>query len=229
MGIKGWLTVGGVILTGIAVWLGLKKKEDEHYEKIQMMIRDVDRKKPEEDKVKTVEEMTDDINQAIEGMDIDGDDTETKARTFEEIEKAYQDMRDAKQAILDRQKSIPKPNVVDNSSVLEAAEERKKFEDTMKELHEKQNDPEWQAEQERLRKEAEEKKEAAWKRKVKKAIEQKNFRTLEDLFDQKYAGGPWHPSPASVFGDACRDGVITDEFYHMASEYFGKLWCYSGD
>lgn len=229
MGIKGWLTVGGALLTGIAVWLGLKKKEDEHYEKIQKMIRDVDRKKTEVNKVKTVEEMTDDVDRAICGMDIDGDDTEPRARTFEEIEKTYQNMRNAKQAILDRQKSIPKPNIIDNRSILEAAEERKKFEDAMNELREKQNDPEWQAEQERLRKEAEEKKEATWKRKVKKAIEQKNFNTLEDLFDEKYAGGPWHPSPASVFGDAVHDGVISEEIYHMAAEHFGRLWDYSGD
>ena len=229
MGIKGWFTIGGLVLTGVAVWLGMKKKEDEHYEKIQKMIRDVDRKKPEENKVKTVEEMTDDIDRAIDGMDIDSDDMEPRARTFEEIEKTYQNMRNVKQAILDRQKSIQKPNIVDNRDILEAAKQHKEDEQKMQELQDKMNDPEWQAEQERLRKEAEEKKEATWKRKVKKAVEQKNFRTLEDLFDQKYAGGPWHPSPASVFSAACSHGDISEEILKMAEEHFGKLWCYSGD
>ena len=219
MGIKGWVAIGGAVLTGIAVWLGLKKKEDEHYEKIQKMIRDVDRKEP------TVEEMTDEVDQAIYGMNIDDDDADVKARTFEEIEQTYQNMRNTKQAILDKQK---KP-FIDNGEILEAARLQKECEEKLRELREKQNDPEWQAEQERLRKEMEEKEEATWKRKVKKAVEQKNYIALEELFDQKYAGGPWHPSPASVFGDACRDGVITDEFYHMAEEHFGKLWCYSGD
>ena len=135
--------------------------------------------------------------------------------------------------IIKKQEEFEKQNshteVIDNQDILEAARLQKECEEKLKELREKQNDPEWQAEQERLRKEMEEKKEATWKRKVKKAVEQKNYRALEELFDQKYAGGPWHPSPASVFGDACRDGVITNEFYHMAEEYFGKLWCYSGD
>lgn len=225
MGIKMVFGIGSLIVAGIAAFFRNRQKEDERNEKIQIMIHDVDMKKKEEEQPKTVEELANDIDRALSGMDVDGDDAEPKARTFEEIEKTYQDMRSVKQAILDRQK----PHVIDNASVLEAAQEQKDFEDKMNELHEKQNDPEWQAEQERLRKEAEAKKEAAWKRKVKKAIEQKNYRTLEDLFDAKYAGGPWHPSPASVFGDACRDGVITDDFYHMAAEYFGKLWNYSGD
>lgn len=119
--------------------------------------------------------------------------------------------------------------VVDNSEILKAAKQRKEDEEKLQELRNKANDPEWQAEQERLRQEDEQKKEALWKRKVKKAVEQKNFSALEDLFDQKYAGGPWHPSPASVFGEAHKNGDIPDGFLELASEHFGKLWFYSGD
>lgn len=204
MGIKGWIAGGVGVLTLIAVWLGVKKKEDEHYEKIQRLIRDVDRKEVKE---KTVDEIVNDVNEAIKGMDIDGD---------EEIVKP----------VLEVNKGI---KIVDNAIELEMARQRKEDEAKLNELKEKMNDPEWVAEQERLKKEQEEKKEADWRRKVKKAVEQKNFSRLEDLFDEKYAGGPWHPSPASVFGDAVKDGVIDDVFYHMASEHFGKLWCYSGD
>ena len=84
MDIKGWISIGGVILTGIAVWLGVKKKEDEHNERIQKMIRDVDRKEPEKkEETKTVEEIAADINDAINGMDINGDDEETTKEEWE--------------------------------------------------------------------------------------------------------------------------------------------------
>ena len=50
MGIKGWLAIGGAALTGIAVWLGLKKEEDNHSVRIQNMIQNIDLKEPEEKK-----------------------------------------------------------------------------------------------------------------------------------------------------------------------------------
>ena len=75
MGIKGWIAGGVGVLTLIAVWLGVKKKEDEHYEKIQKLIRDVDQKEPEKkEELKTVEEITADVENAMAGMDTDGDD-----------------------------------------------------------------------------------------------------------------------------------------------------------
>lgn len=256
MGIKGWLAIGGVVLTGIAVWLGVKKKEDEHYDKIQKLIRDVDRKEPE--KEETTEKIIDDIEKSFREMGLDNEaDAYVQASeaimdmVAKELGSTKEEMIQQGKTGLEKLKGMSvdelmkaqeefdkthpelKVNegikIVDNSIELKLAQERKEEEARQKELEEKMKDPEWVAEQERLRKEQEEKKEADWKRKVKKAVEQKNFSRLEDLFDEKYAGGPWHPSPASVFGDAVRDGVIDDVFYNMASEYFGKLWCYSGD
>lgn len=248
MGIKGWLTLGGTVLTVIAVGLGIKKKEDMHYEKIQKLIRNVDRKEPKE---KTVEEIAEDINDAILDMGIDDDEEMMTDEKADEIlkkgsvllKKADDMLGDSEANRQEEAKVIAKiremdPNwnkvnegikIVDNTIELKLAQERKEEEARRKELEEKMNDPEWLAEQERLRKEQEEKAEAEWRRKVKKAVEQKNFNRLEDLFDEKYAGGPWHPSPASVFGDAVNNGVIDDVFYHMAAEHFGKLWNYSGD
>lgn len=74
-----------------------------------------------------------------------------------------------------------------------------------------------------------EKAEKNWQEKAEKAIQNKDFYEMERLFDQKYAGGPWHPSPASVFENARNDKIITDELYDEAMQYFGKLWNYSGD
>ena len=114
--------------------------------------------------------------------------------------------------------------------MLKEAEDRiQKTEEKLFALERDVKDMNWLKEQEKKLEEAKEKEEADFKRKVKKAVEQKNFSKLEDLFDSKYAGGPWHPAPSSVFGSACNDGLITDEFYHMAAEHFGKLWNYSGD
>ena len=98
-------------------------------------------------------------------------------------------------------------------------EQQKELEEKVQKMKE---DPEYA-------KQMAEKAEADYKRKVKKAVEQKNWAKLEDLFDGKYAGGPWHPSPASVFSEACSHGDISEEILKMAEEHFGKLWCYSGD
>ena len=214
MGIKGkvLIAVGTGLVLAIAGWLGLRKEEDERSEKIQGMIRDVDLKEPEKkeevkEEPKTVEELSTDVDEMLNQMDIDDIEDEPKAKTFEQIEADYQNMRNVKQAILDR--------VCKKQEKLEELTEEDE-----KELQKKQE--EWQ-------KQKQAKEEENWKNAVQKAIEQKDFHKLENLFDRKYAGGPWHPSPASVFGDARQDNVITDELYHEASEYFGRLWCYSGD
>lgn len=142
----------------------------------------------------------------------------------EENRKKQKEIEDNIQKILNS-----KTGIVDNKELLETAKRRKEDEQKMQEIREKAKDPEWIAEQERIRKEAEEKAEADYKRKVKKAVEQKNWSRLEDLFDDKYAGGPWHPSPASVFSAACSHGDISEDIFEMAEAYFGKLWYYSGD
>lgn len=203
MGIKGWVTLGGGLLLALLAALGLRKEDLERNEKIQKMISDVDRKEPEKnEEVKsiTVEELISEVNDAVSGMGIGNSGKEDpKARTFEQIEADYQQMRETKQRILDGIKS---------NSTESVSQEMK--------------EEEWQKQQE-------EKAEKRWQDAVAKGIKDKNFHKLENLFDQKYAGGPWHPSPASVFGDAHHDGVITIELYKEAQDYFGKLWCYSGD
>ena len=244
MGIKGWLTVGGVVLTGIAVWLGLKKKEDEHYEKIQKMIRDVDRKELEE----TTEKIIDDIEKSFRDMGLNDEadayvdamgaleNTGTFAeerlkgvilengenakdwidRNFEEMaRKANQNADDVIKAGM---QTLRKANELLNDS----GANRQKEKELDEKVQKMKEDPEYA-------KQMAEKAEADYKRKVKKAVEQKNWSKLEDLFDGKYAGGPWHPSPASVFSEACSHGDISEEILKMAEEHFGKLWCYSGD
>lgn len=68
-----------------------------------------------------------------------------------------------------------------------------------------------------------------WKEKVEKAVNRKDFAECRRLFDRKYNPYPYEPSPASTFGDALNDGMITTEFYNLASEHYGRLWCYAGD
>lgn len=36
-------------------------------------------------------------------------------------------------------------------------------------------------------------------------------------------------SRASLYGEAKRDGIITNDEYTEASKFYGKLWTYSGD
>lgn len=187
---KKWLLVGGGLILTIAVILGLRKEEDKHDEKIRKMISDVDMKKPKEE-VKTVEELSSDVDSAMSGMDIDGDDTDNHA--FEEIEKLY------------------------GGNIKFAYKGQDK---TAKEL------------QDVLKQESEKKEEyfkTTWITDVKEAVKAKNYSKLEDLFDEKYAGGPWHPSPASVFANAKADGMIDDATMRGAEKYFGRLWNYSGD
>ena len=222
MGIKGWLTVGGVVLTGIAVWLGLKKKEDEHYEKIQKMIRDVDRKEPEE----TTEKIIDDIEKTFRDMGIENEAdydvismVNTRTDKLESINQAFNRADQlADEAVKVAERTLQKANEMLGDSETNR-EKQKELDEKIQKMKE---DPEYA-------KQMAEKAEADYKRKVKKAVEQKNWAKLEDLFDGKYAGGPWHPSPASVFSEACSHGDISEEILKMAEEHFGKLWCYSGD
>ena len=191
---KKWLLIGGGLILTIAAILGLRKEEEKHDEKIRKMISDVDMKPKEE--VKTVEELSSDVDSAISGMDIDGDD-EPRGRTFDEIQKKYDDMKAWKQEILDRQKD---PKVVEQEPDLQDLQKRN-----------------------------EEYFKTTWVTDVEKAVKAKNYSKLEGLFDEKYAGGPWHPSPASVFTNARADGVIDDATMRGAEKYFGRLWNYSGD
>lgn len=68
-----------------------------------------------------------------------------------------------------------------------------------------------------------------WKEEVQKAVEQKNWYKMENLFHQKYFPYPADTSAASLFGDALSDGVITEELYEEAEKHYGRLWNYVGD
>ena len=158
---KKWLLIGGGLVLTIAAILGLRKEEDKHDEKIRKMISDVDMKPKEE--VKTVEELSNDVDDAMSGMDV-------------------------------------------------GEEENAENEDLEK----------WKAEREEYMK-------TTWSTDVEAAVKAKNYSKLEDLLDMKYAGGPWHPSPASVYASAKVDGMIDDATLNGARKYFGRLWNYRGD
>ena len=205
------LGVGSGLVILIAGLLGLKKEEDKHDEKIRRMISDVDLKKPEE---KTVEEMANDVDQAIGGMDID-EMTETVNKINAEI------IKETGRKPEDVLKNINVGNGQNAQEWIDGAlsgENEKKL--TAEELL---------SEQEKWEKEREEYFRREWPDEVAKAVKAKNYSKLENLFDMKYAGGPWHPSPCSVFADAKADGVIDDATIKGAEKYFGRLWCYSGD
>ena len=271
MGIKGWLAIGGVILTGVAVWLGLKKKEDEHYEKIQKMIRDVDRKEPE-NKEEPTEKIIDDIEKGFRDMGLNEEadayveatkavtdicegiaaELGTTAKDLEAKGKSEMDKLKGKSMdeILKMQEEFDKQHPyrivrkgVEVPATKEEWEAEQKF-DTLdainaqtKELEKIHRDmvnvnqtaDETIAVAEETLKTATEMLDKEYKRKVKKAVEQKNWTKLEELFDRKYANGPYSPSPASVFGEAHNHGDISEDIYEMAADYYGKLWNYSGD
>lgn len=52
---------------------------------------------------------------------------------------------------------------------------------------------------------------------------------LYEKFEGMYNPYPVQISRASAFGKARNDGLITDEEYKEAHEYFGNLWHYTGD
>lgn len=48
-------------------------------------------------------------------------------------------------------------------------------------------------------------------------------------FERKYNPYPVQMSRADAFGNAYRDGLIDQETYKKAREYYGNLWFYVGD
>lgn len=52
---------------------------------------------------------------------------------------------------------------------------------------------------------------------------------LYNKFERKYNPYPVQMSRAEAFGNARRDGLITDEEYKEAREFYGNLWNYTGD
>ena len=48
-------------------------------------------------------------------------------------------------------------------------------------------------------------------------------------FERKYNDCPVQMSRAEAFANAKCDGLITEEQYKAAREYFGNLWFYTGD
>lgn len=48
-------------------------------------------------------------------------------------------------------------------------------------------------------------------------------------FERKYNPYPVQMSRADAFSHALKDGLIDDETYKKAREYYGNLWFYVGD
>lgn len=64
---------------------------------------------------------------------------------------------------------------------------------------------------------------------IREAVERKDFSKMYSLFESKYNPYPVQMSRSEAFGDAERDGYITEELYHEARKYYGNLWNYVGD
>lgn len=199
MGIKGWLTVGGVVLTGIAVLLGIKKKEDEHNERIQYLIREVDGKEPKKEEAKAVEEIEVDVNDAMSGMDIDGDDEITPVTD----EKADDILKKGNEV-------LKKANEMLNDSETNRKEEQR-IVDNLNKIRE-----------DRLQN-------GEWLKDVQEAAKIKNFSQLETLLNEKYNPYPYHPAPSDPYGQGYHEGVIDEKTYKAAQKYYDRLWNYSGD
>ena len=52
---------------------------------------------------------------------------------------------------------------------------------------------------------------------------------LYSKFEGMYNPYPVQMSRAEAFGKARNDGLITDEEYREAQEFYGNLWRYTGD
>ena len=52
---------------------------------------------------------------------------------------------------------------------------------------------------------------------------------LYNKFEGMYNPYPVQMSRAEAFGKARNDGLITDEEYAEAQEFYGRLWNYTGD
>lgn len=58
-----------------------------------------------------------------------------------------------------------------------------------------------------------------------------NIRTIEDLYNTlkgNYEDGGY-VSRAAIFNRALNEGIITEDTYNKAREYYGSLWNYVGD
>lgn len=208
MGIKGkvLIAVGTGLVLAVAGWLGLRKEEDERSEKIQGMIRDVDLKEPEKkeevkEEPKTVEEITADVDEAINGMGIAGDVETTQVTDEKSTDQLLQE----------------------TSQMLEDYDKRQE------ELREQQEAAYKAAAEEAARKREERQANGEWLKDVQKAVEAKSYGRLEDILNEKYNPYPYHPAPASPFGQAYHEGVIDEKIYEGAKKYYGRLWDYSGD
>ena len=57
----------------------------------------------------------------------------------------------------------------------------------------------------------------------------KEWDELYNKFECMYDPYPVQMSRAEIFGNAMEDGLITDEEYKEAHEFYGDLWYYIGD
>lgn len=74
MGIKKWLLIGaGLIMIGGTI-LGFRRKRISSEEKVEQIIQDVDCPSPAEKTEEAVNKMADDVDQAIDEMDITEED-----------------------------------------------------------------------------------------------------------------------------------------------------------
>ena len=67
------------------------------------------------------------------------------------------------------------------------------------------------------------------KEKRKEIIEHTNFNEIYDEMDLKYNPCPFQMTYATAFDHALHDGIINEETYWAAQEYYGDLWTYGGD
>lgn len=56
-----------------------------------------------------------------------------------------------------------------------------------------------------------------------------DFHGLYSQFAKKYNSYPIDMSYSDAFGHALRDGLIDEELYNLAAEYYGRMWNYVGD
>lgn len=56
-----------------------------------------------------------------------------------------------------------------------------------------------------------------------------DFNEMYWKFESKYNPYPVQMARADAFQHALNEGLIDEDTYRMAREYFGKLWFYVGD
>lgn len=57
----------------------------------------------------------------------------------------------------------------------------------------------------------------------------KDYEKMYWEFEEKYNHYPVQMARYEAFRHAVKDGLITEEDYDNARQYFGKLWNYTGD